>query len=108
MKVRFSYEDGWSGGRWLFDGMYRTAFEGSQGVDPFPRPGMTGEIIGPTGQHPIVVSEKTRTIRGIDHDHGHQYPWEYKEPTFLIGGCPIPTPAHLIWDSGYTILLEVV
>lgn len=107
MKVRFSHSGGWSGGQWDFDGMSKVAFEKLHGKDPFPTAGMVAEIIGPEGVFPAVVSPMTRTIQGYDMDHGHRYDWSYKEPTFLIGNCPIPVPAELIWASEYTILLEV-
>jgi hypothetical protein len=108
MKVHFAHKGGWNGGQWDFDGLTTAAFEKQHGVNPFPVKGMLMEIVNPTGAViPGVVSHMTRTITGVDHDHGHRYDWSYEEPTFLIGTCPVPVPAELIWASGYTIRLEV-
>ena len=107
MKVRFSHEGGWSGGQWQFDGMSLSNFKKVFGFDPFPRKGTMGEIIGPAGQYPVICHERTRTVNGVDHDHGHQYPWKYEEPMFLFGNCPFPIPVSEIWNSGYTLLLGV-
>ena len=105
--IRFSHEDGWSGGQWQFDGLTLSQFKKLHGIDPFPRKGMRAEIFGPAGTLPVICSERTLKVRGVDHDHGHQYPWRYNEPMFLIGNCPIPVAASTIWEEGYTIMLEV-
>lgn len=104
--IRFSHEGGWSGGQWHFDGLTLSRYKVVHGVDPFPRKGMRAEIIGPAGTIPVIVSERTMTVRGVDHDHGHQYPWQYEEPMFLVGNCPFAVPASHIWQEGYTIMLE--
>lgn len=107
MIVRFSQEGGWSGGQWKFDGLTRTAFIKLYGFDPWPVKGVQGDVINHAGQHRVVCSEQTLTVRGVDHDHGHEYPWKYEEPMFLVGNCPFPIPASQIWKDGYTIMLEV-
>lgn len=107
MKVRFSHEDGWSGGQWQFDGVTLAKFKAAFGIDPFPRRGMKAELVGPSGLHSAITSEQRLTVTGVDHDHGHRYDWRYEEPMFLVGNCPFPIPANQIWKDGYTILLEV-
>lgn len=105
--IRFSHEGGWSGGQWQFDGLTLSNFKKIFGRDPFPRKGMRAEIIGPAGTIPVIVSEQTLAVSGVDHDHGHEYSWQYSEPMFLVCNCPFPIPASQIWKDGYTIMLEV-
>lgn len=107
MKVRFSHEGGWSGGQWKFEGMSLSAFKKTYAIDPFPRKGMRAELIGPAGVIPAITSEKTRTVKGTDFDHGHEYSWQYNEPMFLVADCPFPIRVSEIWAEGYTIMMEV-
>ena len=107
MKVRFSHEGGWSGGEWRFEGMSFSNFKRIYGIDPFPRKGMQAELVGPNGAHAAIVSERTRYVHGEDNDHGHTYPWSYREPMFLVGNCPFPVDSETIWSEDYTIILEV-
>lgn len=107
MRIEFSKVGGWNGGVWKFNGMTRVAFQKLYKIDPLPVKGMQAEIEGPFGVLPCVTASDTVRVEGSDHDHGHLYRWNYDDPAFYIGTCPVPVQADAIWKQGYRIYLEV-
>jgi hypothetical protein len=110
MKVVFTHTGGWSGGGWRYNGLSRSDFMRLHGFDPTVVKGMTGTIKwdDEEGDQQFVVSEDTLTVNGVDHDHGHEYPWSYEEPSFILAKMRgLPIPASLIWRNRGIITLEM-
>lgn len=106
MRVTFTQVGGWSGGMWLYDGLSWKDFKETYAVDPKPVEGMTATVTRGYDSYKVVIDGSVE-VSGVDHDHGHQYPWSYNEPTFRFPGNPFSIPASEIWRLGFEIALEV-
>jgi len=109
MEVVFTHIGGWNGGEWRYNGLSRRDFHVIHGFDPVVVKGKTGTIKWPDGEiNQFVVSADTLTVKGVDHDHGHEYSWSYEEPAFILATMrPLPIPASMVWRNHGIITLEL-